>query len=79
MKLWYQEKYNYDYFKPGFNLYTGHFTQMVWRETEFLGVGVAFKCVYNTLIIINILVIIMTLLIVIPTYGLCAITIHLVM
>ncbi|XP_016924645.3 uncharacterized protein [Drosophila suzukii] len=54
MKLWYQEKYNYDYFKPGFNLYTGHFTQMVWRETEFLGVGVAFNdshiwivCNYN--------------------------------
>ncbi|XP_017047463.2 Golgi-associated plant pathogenesis-related protein 1 isoform X1 [Drosophila ficusphila] len=41
MKLWYQEKYNYDYFKPEFDLYTGHFTQMVWRETEFLGVGVS--------------------------------------
>ncbi|EDW87363.1 venom allergen 5 [Drosophila yakuba] len=41
LKLWYQEKYNYDYLKPGFNLYTGHFTQLVWRQTEFLGVGVA--------------------------------------
>jgi len=76
MKLWYQEKYNYDYFKPGFNLYTGHFTQMVWRETEFLGVGVASKWVYN---IIESLCIQITLLIVILTYGLCAITTHLVM
>ncbi|XP_017130160.1 Golgi-associated plant pathogenesis-related protein 1 [Drosophila elegans] len=41
IKLWYQEKYNYDYLKPGFNLYTGHFTQMVWGETKYLGVGVA--------------------------------------
>ncbi|KAI8042994.1 Golgi-associated plant pathogenesis-related protein 1 [Drosophila gunungcola] len=41
IKLWYQEKYNYDYLKPGFNLYTGHFTQMVWCDTEYLGVGVA--------------------------------------
>ncbi|XP_033174149.1 repressed by EFG1 protein 1 [Drosophila mauritiana] len=41
LKLWYQEKYNYDYLKPGFNLYTGHFTQLVWKESEFLGVGVA--------------------------------------
>ncbi|XP_039488947.1 Golgi-associated plant pathogenesis-related protein 1 [Drosophila santomea] len=41
LKLWYQEKYSYDYLKPGFNLYTGHFTQLVWRQTKFLGVGVA--------------------------------------
>ncbi|XP_017014662.3 uncharacterized protein [Drosophila takahashii] len=41
MRLWYQEKYNYNYYRPSFDLYTGHFTQMVWRETEFLGVGVA--------------------------------------
>ncbi|EDV57446.2 repressed by EFG1 protein 1 [Drosophila erecta] len=41
LKLWYQEKYNYDYLKPGFDLYTGHFSQLVWRQTEFLGVGVA--------------------------------------
>ncbi|XP_043662422.1 cell wall protein PRY3 [Drosophila teissieri] len=48
LKLWYQEKYNYDYFKPGFNLYTGHFTQLVWRQTEFLGVGVAcdHRCIW---------------------------------
>ncbi|KAH8282438.1 hypothetical protein KR054_007741, partial [Drosophila jambulina] len=41
MKLWYQEKYHYDYMDPCFSPYTGHFTQMVWRNTEYLGVGVA--------------------------------------
>ncbi|KAH8324266.1 hypothetical protein KR074_002680, partial [Drosophila pseudoananassae] len=41
MKLWYQEKYHYDYLKPGFGLYTGHFTQMVWQSSQYLGVGVA--------------------------------------
>ncbi|XP_032307631.1 uncharacterized protein LOC6498102 [Drosophila ananassae] len=41
LKLWYQEKYHYDYLKPGFGLYTGHFTQMVWQRTQYLGVGVA--------------------------------------
>lgn len=41
LKLWYQEKYHYDYLKPGFGLYTGHFTQMVWQRSQYLGVGVA--------------------------------------
>ncbi|KAH8255562.1 hypothetical protein KR038_006073, partial [Drosophila bunnanda] len=43
MKLWYQEKYHHDYINPRFSPYTGHFTQMVWRNTEYLGVGVAFN------------------------------------
>ncbi|KAH8380897.1 hypothetical protein KR200_003689, partial [Drosophila serrata] len=41
MKLWYQEKYHHDYINPRFSPYTGHFTQMVWRNTKYLGVGVA--------------------------------------
>ncbi|EDW75826.2 uncharacterized protein Dwil_GK15149 [Drosophila willistoni] len=41
MKLWYQEKYNYDFIRPCFNIYAGHFTQMVWWETQLLGIGMA--------------------------------------
>ncbi|XP_030384451.1 Golgi-associated plant pathogenesis-related protein 1 [Scaptodrosophila lebanonensis] len=41
IKLWYQEKYEYNFLKPGFDLYTGHFTQLVWWATQYLGVGVA--------------------------------------
>ncbi|XP_068151974.1 uncharacterized protein [Drosophila tropicalis] len=41
MKLWYQEKYNYDFIRPCFDIYAGHFTQMVWWETQLLGIGMA--------------------------------------
>jgi len=43
---WYSEEagYNYDVdpFKSGNGLKSGHFTQMVWKEAKFLGVGRAF-------------------------------------
>ncbi|KAH8289963.1 hypothetical protein KR018_011059, partial [Drosophila ironensis] len=45
IQLWYQEKYTYDYLKPEFNPYNGHFTQMIWQDTEHMGVGVASKLI----------------------------------
>jgi uncharacterized protein YkwD len=34
---WYKEASNYDYSKPGFGVDTGHFTQIVWKDTKELG------------------------------------------
>uniref|UniRef100_A0A672J0F4 Golgi-associated plant pathogenesis-related protein 1-like n=1 Tax=Salarias fasciatus TaxID=181472 RepID=A0A672J0F4_SALFA len=38
---WYSEIKDYDYRYPGFRYNTGHFTQVVWRSSTELGVGVA--------------------------------------
>ncbi|KAM9440837.1 GLI pathogenesis-related 2 isoform 1-T2 [Clarias gariepinus] len=38
---WYNEIKNYNFQRPGFNSGTGHFTQVVWRDSKKLGVGVA--------------------------------------
>lgn len=37
---WYSEVKDYDYSKPGFSMDTGHFTQLVWKETSKIGCGV---------------------------------------
>ena len=37
---WYREVKYYDYNRPGFSLKTGHFTQLVWKSSTKLGVGV---------------------------------------
>jgi uncharacterized protein YkwD len=34
---WYNEVQNYDYENPGYAVNTGHFTQVVWKETEEVG------------------------------------------
>ena len=38
---WYNELYDpgYDFDDPGFSKGTGHFTQLVWNETQKLGMG----------------------------------------
>ncbi|XP_064162958.1 GLI pathogenesis-related 2 isoform X1 [Anguilla rostrata] len=38
---WYSEIKDYSFSKPGFRSNTGHFTQVVWKSTEEVGVGLA--------------------------------------
>ncbi len=40
--MWYNEKANYDFDSGVSDAYTGHFTQIVWKET--LEIGCAVKC-----------------------------------
>lgn len=38
---WYDEIQDYDYSHPDFSMSTGHFTQVIWKGTQQLGVGIA--------------------------------------
>src|SRR5215813_8450711 len=38
---WYSEVQNYNFNKPGFHAGTGHFTQLVWKSSQELGMGTA--------------------------------------
>ncbi|KAI4820577.1 hypothetical protein KUCAC02_028550 [Chaenocephalus aceratus] len=38
---WYSEIKDYNWSSPGFNDNTGHFTQVVWKESSEMGVGLA--------------------------------------
>ncbi|KAM9393752.1 Golgi-associated plant pathogenesis-related protein 1 [Pholidichthys leucotaenia] len=40
---WYNEIKDYNFRMPGFRPNTGHFTQVVWKSTSELGVGVAMR------------------------------------
>lgn len=40
---WYNEIAHYSFANPGFKSGTGHFTQVVWKDSKRLGVGVAIK------------------------------------
>ena len=40
-RTWYDEIKFYDFAEPQFSPETGHFTQIIWRETTKLGVGFA--------------------------------------
>nr|QNH72468.1 toxin candidate TRINITY_DN24577_c0_g1_i1 [Pachycerianthus borealis] len=39
--MWYTEIRDYDFAHPGFNHATGHFTQVVWRDTKQVGIACA--------------------------------------
>ena len=41
MDMWYSEIKDYDFSKPGRQPNTGHFTQVVWLDSEELGAGKA--------------------------------------
>lgn len=43
MKAWYDEGENYDYNNFNFSMTTAYFTQVIWRETRLLGVGMVKK------------------------------------
>ncbi|XP_044188093.1 uncharacterized protein glipr2, partial [Thunnus albacares] len=41
VELWYNEIKDYNWSRPGYSGSTGHFTQVVWKESTELGVGLA--------------------------------------
>ena len=37
INAWYKEVFKYNFSRPGYSVETGHFTQLVWKETTKLG------------------------------------------
>lgn len=40
---WYQEIKKYNFEKPGFTMSTGHFSQLIWKDSQKLGIAYAQK------------------------------------
>ena len=51
--LFYDEIKYYNYNAPGFSLATGHFTQVVWKSSKSIGVGVAKGLGGTTYVVVN--------------------------
>jgi glioma pathogenesis-related protein 2 len=41
--MWYNEVLLYDFNKPGYKDTTGHFTQVVWKDSQRIGIGVSWS------------------------------------
>lgn len=41
--MWYDEIKDYDFDNPGFSMNTGHFTQVVWKGSTELGIGIGYQ------------------------------------
>ncbi|CAG5122398.1 unnamed protein product [Candidula unifasciata] len=41
VEMWYSEIQNYNFQKPGFAMNTSHFTQLVWKDCQSIGVGMS--------------------------------------
>ena len=41
-RAWYGEVAHYDYNKPGYTKNVAHFSQVVWKDSQKLGIGYAF-------------------------------------
>ncbi|KAH8419017.1 hypothetical protein KR222_000773, partial [Zaprionus bogoriensis] len=39
VQLWYDEIKDYDFDNPGYSPETGHFTQLIWKESKSMGIG----------------------------------------
>lgn len=42
VRTWYTEIQYYNYSNPRYTIETGHFSQIVWKDTKKLGIGFAF-------------------------------------
>ncbi|CAF3227625.1 unnamed protein product [Rotaria socialis] len=49
---WYDEIKYYDFNNPDFSMETGHFTQLVWKSSSSLGVGVGFSDDGKTVVVV---------------------------
>lgn len=50
---WYEEKDNYDFSTPGSQSNTKNFTQMIWKNTQKVGFGLAYSKSGNTYVVVN--------------------------
>ncbi|CAL8116353.1 unnamed protein product [Orchesella dallaii] len=53
IRLWYKGESKYDYNNPGYNPESGGFTQMVWKSSTHVGVGVAWNPKRNWWIVVT--------------------------
>lgn len=52
VQAWYDEIKNYNFKKPGFSSNTGHFTQVVWKTSKELGVGIVKRLIESLVYLI---------------------------
>jgi glioma pathogenesis-related protein 2 len=52
LDMWYGEVKLYNFTKQGWNVRTGHFTQLVWKEVTSVGIGVSFNASNNRVYVV---------------------------